>query len=435
MAFTPVDTTTVQPNGKLGDPAKTAFEKINANFVDAQNQLDSKAATSALSSEATARANADTALQTNIDGKANAGLATASGLTTAVSNVLLGRTSAGGGAVQEVPIGSIRTGNNVIINGNFDFWQRGTIFTVGGYTADRWYWDRDPAAVSGDSVGRNSYSPGTVDNLEGSPSYGLACNLGTAGNSTSVAFVMNHRVENVYTFANKQTTYSFAVYSSVAGSMSVSCQQNFGSGGSSTVEVAVAKHALVVGFNYIVGTFTPPSISGKTVGANNYVSLRLWMSAGSNYNATTGTLGVQTGTRVLSNVNWEPGPVKTAFVPRPLAQELALCQRYYEKSYNQDTAPGAVSSAGSLNRLVEATASYATVGQAIFKAQKRINPSVTVYSTVTGAAGMIRNFNGGTDVAAAVSNTGESTVSINVNNVSVAAGNFIACQWVANSEL
>lgn len=48
MAIRTIDTTTPQPNGKFGEPNKTAFEKINANFADmgTAGQVDTSTAQS-----------------------------------------------------------------------------------------------------------------------------------------------------------------------------------------------------------------------------------------------------------------------------------------------------------------------------------------------------------------------------------------------------
>ena len=62
---------------------------------------------------------------------------------------------------------------NKIINGNFDFWERGTVFATGGitgsrsfYTADRWVhqvkWDTDVQGLSGDGIWLGSFPDGQI---------------------------------------------------------------------------------------------------------------------------------------------------------------------------------------------------------------------------------------------------------------------------------
>ena len=68
--------------------------------------------------------------------------------------------------------------------------------------------------------------------------------------------------------------------------------------------------------------------------------------------ATTGieivfTVGAQTsGTWTIDNVQLEAGSTATEFERRPIGTELALCQRYYSKSYEDGTAPGSATTLG-----------------------------------------------------------------------------------------
>jgi hypothetical protein len=52
------------------------------------------------------------------------------------------------------------------------------------------------------------------------------------------------------------------------------------------------------------------------------------------------------GTLDITGVQLEKGSTATSFDYRPYGTELALCQRYYEKSYDVDTALGAITNAG-----------------------------------------------------------------------------------------
>ena len=78
-----IDTTTPQPNGKIGDTAKVAFGKINDNFTELFNSLNGKAA--ATHTHGIAQV---TGLQAALDGKAAAththGIADVSGLQAAL---------------------------------------------------------------------------------------------------------------------------------------------------------------------------------------------------------------------------------------------------------------------------------------------------------------------------------------------------------------
>jgi hypothetical protein len=73
---------------------------------------------------------------------------------------------------------------------------------------------------------------------------------------------------------------------------------------------------------------------GKTVGTDGDDNLvvRFWLGAGSDFDSVTNTLGNQFGDVDLAQVKLEEGSVATDFVARPIQQELALCQRYYQDS-------------------------------------------------------------------------------------------------------
>ena len=77
-----------------------------------------------------------------------------------------------------------------------------------------------------------------------------------------------------------------------------------------------------------------PSISGKTLGtaADSFLFLGVYFDAGSDFNARTDSLGQQSGTFDIAQVQIEPGSVATPFERRSIGTELALCQRYFNKT-------------------------------------------------------------------------------------------------------
>jgi hypothetical protein len=82
-------------------------------------------------------------------------------------------------------------------------------------------------------------------------------------------------------------------------------------------------------------TVNLPSISGKTLGTNltDHLGVFFWFDAGSDYNTRTDSLGNQSGTFDIAQVQLEQGSVATTFEPRTYGEELALCQRYYWQGY------------------------------------------------------------------------------------------------------
>ena len=81
---------------------------------------------------------------------------------------------------------------------------------------------------------------------------------------------------------------------------------------------------------------TVPSITGKTLGTNgnDFFALNFWTSAGSDYNARSNSLGLQTIGVDLWGVHIKVGTHTTAatdlYKQPELGPELARCQRYYQ---------------------------------------------------------------------------------------------------------
>ena len=182
-------------------------------------------------------------------------------------------------------------------------------------------------------MSRQPFTLGQTD-VPGEPTY--FCRMAVTSIAGAASFsVLNQNIEDVRTFAGQQITVSFWAKADAAKPIAVEFIQKFGFGGSPSSEVnaiGVTKITLSTAWQKVTVTATIPSLSGKTLGTNgdSAFTLNIWFDAGSDFNARTDTLGQQSGTFEIAQVQVEPGPVATPFERRPIGTELALCQRYYQ---------------------------------------------------------------------------------------------------------
>lgn len=226
---------------------------------------------------------------------------------------------------------SFFAGKNKIINGDFYWNQRGfsSTTTSGTYGFDRFYL----ATTDGTSTySAQTFTAGTAP-VTGYEGVNFARLVSTGQTLASAQTTLRQKIEDVRTLANQSYTVSFwAKAATGTPSVAVEFGQNFGSGGSATVATQMgSKTAITTSWARYSFTGTIPSISGKTIGASNFVELTIWTSAGSNFDARTGTLGIQSNTIDFWGVQVEAGSVATAFqtATGTLQGELAACQRYY----------------------------------------------------------------------------------------------------------
>jgi len=221
------------------------------------------------------------------------------------------------------------TFRNRIINGNFDIWQRGTSFSNPSgdtYTADR-FLVVPGGGTTGDTVSQQTFTPGQTD-VPGEPTYFLRFAVG----ATSANRVMHHRIEDVRTFAGQTCTLSFYAKASTAHTSTVEFSQNFGSGGSTAVNLSAIAYTMSTSWQKFTFTITLPSIAGKTIGTSSYL-----------YIAFIRSLGASSVNIDIAQMQFEKGPQATAFDVRPFDTELRLCQRYYYRLNPSSTGTGLIS--------------------------------------------------------------------------------------------
>lgn len=346
---------------------------------------------------------------------------------------------------QDVPFSR----KNAIINGAFNIKQRGsagTGITDGTFVADRFFWSTAGAGVF-DSNSASTDVP-TVAEAGRLFNYSLLIDCTTADGALAAGDVygVGYIIEGYdwAHFAQRAFTLSFWVKSTKIGTFCV----GFTNGGLD--RSYVAEYTVNVTNTWEKKTITVTA--SPSAGTWDYVAgggLRIvWtIAAGSTFHASAAGAWengnfIATANQVngadsntndfrITGVQLEAGSFATEFEYRDFATELALCQRYYEKSYDIGTALASVTTVGSYEfRNIESGSSN-NVWTIPFKTRKREVPTITFYNSTTGGTTTWRGSTGA-NLAVSAENTSESSFA-----ASVTPGSFeyVNGHWTADAEI
>ena len=216
-------------------------------------------------------------------------------------------------------VGFGQAGKNKIINGDMNIWQRGTSFASaanGSYSADRFKYAFDGSGTA--TISQQAFTAGAAP-VAGYESQYFLRHLVTSAGSTTFTQIFQP-IEDVRTFAGQTVTFSFWAKADSARSSFIYAEQNFGSGGSATVQyLSMGSASLTTSWQRFSFTVALSSISGKTIGTNS--QLNFYIRCGTALNASTDIWGVQL------EYGSKATPFETA--TGTFGGELALCQRYY----------------------------------------------------------------------------------------------------------
>lgn len=265
---------------------------------------------------------------------------------------------------------------NKFINGAMQFWQRGTSFSAPAnlsYTADRWFsiW-----GTANRTVSRQSGFSGSQYCLR------VARNSGTTDNSYSGVVQIIESV-NLYDLQGQTVTLSFSArrganYSSASNALLVTLGSGTVADQGSSVYWSPGWTGITNPINTSVslGT-TEQTFSLQATIPSNCLELALTFQF-----ISTGTAGANDYFEV-TNVQLEKGVTATSFDYRPYTTELQLCQRYFEKSYQQSVVPGTAGQnlGGVQFPIITAIPNGYQTGQSVsFMVQKRTAPTIVIYS-------------------------------------------------------
>ena len=212
---------------------------------------------------------------------------------------------------------------NLIINGAMQVAQRGTSFgptSTSQYTVDRWYLNTSSETCT---VTQESFTAGQTD-VPQAQNY-----LRLVVTTTNTYAGLVQRIEDVERLGGQTVTLSFYARGGQGGqgiptTFRTYLNQNFGSGGSTGVNAGLTNHTLTSSWQKFTSTISIPSVAGKTIGASSFTEVYFQQTTGEACDFD------------IALVQLEVGSVATPFEHRSYGEELALCQRYYEVSGDED---------------------------------------------------------------------------------------------------
>jgi hypothetical protein len=331
---------------------------------------------------------------------------------------------------------------NRIINGNMVIDQRNAGASVtpnNSYTLDRWL-------IENVQTGKL-----TVQQNAGSviPPTGFTNYLGVTSTSaysvlTGDTFLLTQRIEgfNVSdlafgTASAVTVTLSFWVRSSLTGTFG-------GSLGNASANRSYAFSFTINAANtWEQKTVTIPGDTSGTWNTTNGrgLSVTFGLGSGSTYTGTAGSwqaanlvqptgsvsvVGTNGATFYITGVQLEAGTNASAFEQIDYGSELAMCQRYYTKSYSVDVTPGTNTGAGAYRSVSVSGSGWVNFD---FPVEMRAAPTITPYS-IAGTSGVYGSDVGNWTPSATYISTRRHSA-----NGGVTSGQFVFGHYVASIEL
>ena len=302
---------------------------------------------------------------------------------------------------------------NIVKNGGFDVWQRGTSFTYTSgknFIADRWW------------VTPNSGAHTQTRQAAGLDGFNYCLRMQRDASQTAVGVVyLNNEFESrdSMQFRGKKLTLSFYARKGA----------NFSQASS------------YVTSNLVTGTGTDQTLVSGYTGGTNFLSQNNTLTTSwQRFTHTTGSVLATTVNQIaiqfttahegtagaadyyeITGVQLEEGDSATDFVHRPYGEELALCQRYYE--FSDDNA-GVV-----FHRYNESSHRF----NQVFRVSKRAAPTMTTNSTGYDVYAAGAGFNHtATSIGNITADSFRITFTSNNTNLSGYINNF---DWTSDAEL
>ena len=292
---------------------------------------------------------------------------------------------------------------NLIINGAMQVAQRGTSETgktsAGYYSVDRFKLDVGSAGTW--TISQSTTAPDGFGY-----SYKLDCTTAEASLSTGDYCLVQQHLEGqdlqrlqFGTSSAKNVTLSFWVRSNKTGTYPVyffNTDNQRSNGFTYTIDTADT-------WEYKTHIFDGDTAQGFDNDEYSSVQLEWWVAAGTSYTSGATPTGWQAHDNTdraagldvnladstsnewyLTGVQLEVGDTATPFEHRSYGDELARCQRYYYKTYNDSTAPSTATNVGIVSSTLSQSfqnTGYIELYNVPYAVKMRASPTITVYDT------------------------------------------------------
>ena len=289
---------------------------------------------------------------------------------------------------------------NLLINGDFQVWQRGTSFNYNSitncniFTADRWRLIQGGEGATANILKTSEVEENTLT---------ISGFIKPSGIEMALSQKLDYPLQKE---DGKSYTLSLLYSSTLNAEL---CIREYET--NNIIERIAMPSS--VSISRVSFTFDSSRLSKK----NNRVEI--YISFGSEKTYDNDQIN-------LSNIKLEVGSVATPFVPRLYGEELALCQRYYENGYSNMIAANTYFLNGYI-KLVP----------------KRVAPTVKIYSSTNHTLNKVSDFLDGTEITTNVSSVRVSDEhdglngihAIGTDNGGLSTGTAYSFSWTADAEI